>query len=446
MDSRNTLLIFVPKITNRLGYTLNVLFRDILQVPFEITTDASTFSVRKCAKWSYGATRIGSAPWIKACDLLFETSLHDVEIRMAQHNGPVPFAVYGSDLDFPFDLLAASFYMVSRYEEYMPYQADAHGRFVAQESLAYKMNRLRQPIVEQWAWDLMKKIAEAFPDYNIPHKQFEMEATVDIDAAYCYKNKGVLRTLSGWLRDGIQRHKLDEVRLRAQVLMGKAVDPYDTFDYIIDQSLHHPHVRFLFFPLMADYDMYNKNISYHNTEFCQLLQHIGDYATMGIHTSYGSADNAKLIPVEAKRLTDVVHHDIERNRTHFLRLHLPGSYRALLHYNILHDYTMGFASEVGFRAGMSRPYAFFDLATDSETPLQIHPFCFMDTTLRHYMHLSSEGATNVIDELMTEVAAVGGVCCGIFHNENLCENFGWEGWRDVFETTLHRAENKINKA
>ena len=39
-----------------------------------------------------------------------------------------------------FDVFSASFYLVSRYEEYLPYVKDMYERFQAENSLAYKHN------------------------------------------------------------------------------------------------------------------------------------------------------------------------------------------------------------------------------------------------------------------------------------------------------------------
>ena len=43
------------------------------------------------------------------------------------------------------------------------------------------------------------------------------------------------------------------------------------------------------------------------------------------------------------------------------------------------------------------------------------------------------------DELIDEVRNLGGTFSCIFHNQNLCEDFGWEGWRKVYEDVLQYA-------
>lgn len=432
------MLIYVPKLTNRLGYTLNVVFRNVLRADFEITTDAETFAQRDDAVLCYGPQRVGDrAVWVKSCDLLFQTTIEEQEPHPFVSDGVhALFPVYGRDLDFPFDLLAATFYMVSRYEEYLPHHTDMHGRFVARESIAYQEGFLRTPVVDQWARMIERKINERFPDTHFQRHRYDLLTTIDIDAAYCYKHKGAFRTMAGFVRDLFLRRDTAEVRRRWRVITRREDDPYDTFDYILDQKERHPGNPMVFFVLLADYGMFDKNISYHNDEFCQLIKHLGDYAKIGLHTSYASFNNPDLVETETQRLADITHRNIVRNRSHFLRLQLPETYRTLLHAGIRHDYTMGYAEEPGFRAGISVQFPFYNLERDSEMPLTIHPFSLMEGTLKRYHNMQPEEAWEVYKELMENVKAVDGTFCCIWHNENLCDDFGWQGWRQVFEQML----------
>ncbi len=116
---------------------------------------------------------------------------------------------------------------------------------------------------------------------------------------------------------------------------------------------------------------------------------------------------------------------------------LPVTYRALLRAGIRHDYTMGYAEAIGFRAGISSPYPFFDIERNYETALMIHPFAFMDTTLKGYLKQSPDEAWQSIKQLIDTVAEAKGTLSYIFHNENLSETFGWEGWRLIYEKILH---------
>lgn len=436
------LLIYTPRLTNRVGYTLNVIFKHLLRTEFSITTDEHIFAQSDGAKLCYAPRRIGDALFIKSGGLLTSTSIEDQETRATQQEGQwVLFPVHGRDLDFSFDLPAAVFYMVSRYEEYLPHSEDPHGRFTADQSVAAKAGFLELPVVDQWAEMLRQKLNERYPSLNLPQRNYRFVQTVDIDAAWCYLHKGAFRTVTGALRDLFARHDYTEVKRRFRVLARREEDPFDTFDYILEQHKKRaPGSSLLFFALVADYDQYNKPANYLNPHTRDLLQHLDDYANMGLHPGYYSLEEPQKVDIEAKRLEQILHRPIVRARYHFLRLKMPTSYRILLHAGIKNDYTMGYADVAGFRAGISVPYPFYDLDRDMETELMLHPFCVMDTTLQKYMKLTPGEAVERYRTLVETVRAVGGDFCCIAHNQNLCELFGWQGWRKAYEEMLDIAK------
>lgn len=436
------LLIHVPKLTNRLGYTINVVMRDLLHADFAITTDSDRLLSHAGPRICYGPQAVGGPdiPHFKSCHLLFETTIEDQDCRCFRHNGLAAlFPVYGRDIELPFDPFAAIFYLLSRYEEYLPHRKDEHGRFLSTESIAYKERFLQQAVVDRWALLIRDKILQHYPEMNFPARNFAFEQTIDIDAAYCYLYKGIFRTAMGMLRDGLHRRDLEEVSRRIRVLLHKESDPFDTFDYILDRKAHTSHGTLIFFPLLGDYGMYDKPASYHNIPFRELLQHLSDYAKMGIHTSYYASEEPQRIETEIDRLSDIIHRSIVRNRFHFLRFDLPKSYRHLINNGILHDYSMGFADQPGFRCGTCSEVPFYDLSRDYETPLRLHPFAAMDTTFHTHLKATPEEAISQFHALVDEVRSVDGTFSCIFHNQNLCEDFGWEGWRAVYEDLLSYA-------
>ena len=435
------LLVHTPKLTNRLGYTLNVLLKHVLHAEFSITTDEEYFLSYGDAKFCYGPRRLGDSIHIKSTKLLFETSIDEQEPRPFQHEGQwMLFPVYGHDLELPFDPLAATFYMVSRYEEYLPHREDEHGRYVSTEQLAVAAGFNDEPVVDQWAQILQRMIAARYPDYAWSPRHYRFIQTVDIDSAWCYKHKGIFRTVAGTVRDLVVRRDAGEVKRRMRVLAGREEDPFDTFDYIIGKHRAIPGAKLIFFALIADYDQYDKPSSYQDNHTRELLQHLDDYASMGIHPGYHSADQPHNVDLETRRLEDILHRTISKSRYHFLRLKLPVSYRILLRAGLTDDYSMGYADTTGFRAGISVAYPFYDLERDNETKLIIHPFCVMDTTLQKYLKLSPEEALEHYRQLVDRLRKVEGTFCCIIHNQNLSERYGWEGWRHTYEQMLELAK------
>lgn len=71
-------------------------------------------------------------------DLLLEQGINDVEIYIQDWDEIPCFFPTSKNCFLPFDVFAASFYLLSRYEEYLPHLKDEHGRYPASESLAFK--------------------------------------------------------------------------------------------------------------------------------------------------------------------------------------------------------------------------------------------------------------------------------------------------------------------
>ena len=94
---------------------------------------------------------------------------------------------------------------------------------------------------------------------------------------------------------------------------------------------------------------------------------------------------------------------------------------------------VGFADQIGFRAGTCTPYYFYDLENEAKTDLLVIPFQVMDGTLLHYLKLSPEKAFAEIEKIMQEVKEVGGTFVSIWHNETVSDLGEWKGYREVFE-------------
>jgi hypothetical protein len=120
-----------------------------------------------------------------------------------------------------------------------------------------------------------------------------------------------------------------------------------------------------------------------------------------------------------------------------LRFNLPDTYQKLIDLEIEEDYSMGYASHVGFRASTCTPFYFYDLDFEIQTPLKVFPFALMDTTLNDYMKLTPKQSLGRIRDLKNEVKAVNGVFITLFHNESLSNYLRWKGWKRLYKSTLN---------
>jgi hypothetical protein len=217
-------------------------------------------------------------------------------------------------------------------------------------------------------------------------------------------------------------------------LSGKAVDPYDTYDYL-DSVFKRNEEKVIFFFLLGDYAKFDKNVSHENKSFQKLIQKISQKYDIGIHPSFAGfihGCHGKVIR-EGGRLKKITGKEISKSRQHYLNLKFPKTYQNLVKAGIREDYTMGFADSTGFRAGICTPFNFYDLQNEAITNLLIVPFQLMDGTLLHYLALSPKEAINETELLMKEVRKVGGIFVSIWHNETVNDLDEWKGYREVFE-------------
>lgn len=430
--------IYSARQSKRLRYTLQLVFDELLGYGHQLHVNFDDFEAAQGAKLIYGSKHDKSYPFLVAQPLLFETGIKAQDMNASSYEDmPTLYQVHHAEALLPFDPFAAIFFMVSRYEEYLPHKQDAHKRFSHEESIAYKRNFLHLPIAHLWAISLHQALLSHYPHLPPQQQKYRFTPTYDIDAAWCYKHKGITRNAGGWLRDGLQLN-FSAMLERLQVLSGKKKDPFDTFNLLINwQKQYHLHP--IYFILYGQLGPYDKNISPKHPAFQTLIKNIRDHAKIGIHPSYASNDNSQQLQKEIKELSATSHIDIIRSRQHFLKLELPRTYRQLLNLGIKHDYSMGYAGAVGFRAGMAQAFHFYDVDLDTPTPLLIHPFMMMDGTYVDYMKVDPSTAIALSNRLIEATKAVNGEFMSLWHNESFSERGRWKGWTEVYIQLLEQA-------
>lgn len=423
--------VFTHKITSRVKYAFNLIFKDLMQIDFELITNRSDFEEKNGVKLAYTLNPIGEAFFIRSKPLLFEQGINDQDINIIPFDRTKAFFGVGGNSMFPFDIFAASFYLASRYEEYLPHKKDHYNRFDADQSLAFNEGFLHQPVINIWVNKLVEALKELYPDFEIPKRKYQFITTIDVDNAYAYKEKGFVRSLMGYGK-AILTLNFQDFRDRTKTLLGIQNDPYDTFDYqeklVKDQNL-----TFIYFFLLGDYGVNDKNIPVSNTKFQSLIKSISDHSKIGIHPSFASNNSFNQLEKEVGRLSKVINREIWRSRQHFLKINLPDTYRNLIELDITDDFTMGYASNYGFRAGTCTPFYFYDLDLEVDTNLKVHPFAIMEGTLKYYMGIGPENAMVHYRRLIDEVKMVDGNFISLWHNDSLNDYKQWKGWKAVFE-------------
>ena len=429
------ILVYSHKLTNRVRYSFKLILSEILGLEVDFTDNKEKFVESDLPKINYSHIKTESGIFIKPHGLLFENGIKEQEIEIFEYKNNKCFFKITGESNFPFDLFAASFYLVTRYEEYLPQIRDQFDRFTATESLAYQQKFLKKPLINIWANEIAQNIKLKYPDIKFQEKTFNYISTIDIDNAYAYKNKGLLRIVAGLLKSVV---KGDDFWKRIKVLFNISKDPYDTFS--LQFEIHKKYnIKPIYFFLLGDYGFNDKNINVKNRIFQSLIKSISDYYPVGIHPSYASNSDVDILTKEISRLKNIVHKEVLMSRQHFLKLTLPETYRNLVINDIKYDYTMGYSGQPGFRASICTPFYFYDLDLEAPSHLKIFPFAVMDATFKYYLKSSPEEANTEIQELLEIVKSVNGTFISVWHNESLSNEGIWAGWRNVYINLLEKA-------
>ena len=437
-------LIYTPRVTNRIQYIVKFLIGEICGFDYAVTSSNEDFINFKGAKINYSDKNFpDDSIRIYPSGFLTEKGIREITPRMRIHDSyPVLFPNESNQkCDLGYDLFASSFFLVSRYEEYLPFLEDRHGRFEADQSFAYQNGFLDVPLIDIQTLDLKNKLSEKFDLPAQSGRKFTFIPTYDIDIAYAYKGRGVSRNTMAVLKD-ILTFDFKNLLNRIKVLTGKMTDPYDTYELQLWLQKKYK-LNPVYFFLSARFGPRDKNISIHSKQFFYLIKKLGDYAETGIHPSYASHYKKDRLLEEIKTLSGISNSNVEKSRQHYLKIKLPQTYLDLIRYNILNDYSMGFASHIGFRAGTCTPFHFFNLTEETETRLKVFPLAVMDSTLRDYMKLDTMQARRRIKTIIETVKKVDGTFISLWHNDALSNNPAWDGWRDVYISLIEEA-TKMN--
>ncbi len=427
------ILVYSHQLTPRVKYAFQLVLRDILKLTISFTDIEIEFEEYDGPKLSYAYQSLKEGLNFVSHGLLFERGIEQFDVPVFKTDTGIGlFRV--NDSHFEFDLFAATFYLATRYEEYLPHVKDKHGRFSAKHSLAFNAGFLGLPIINTWALELKELLESKFESIQIQKSNFQILPTIDVDSAFAYKEKGIVRTSAGIAKDLIQIDFLN-LKKRLNTLIGNSEDPFEVFDRLIaiQQKFE---LKFVYFFLVGDYDKNDKSVSITSRKFQSVIKHVNDYSFVGLHPSFASNDNSEKLAIELTRLSKVLHYPVKYSRQHFLKLHLPETYRNLVDLEITDDFSMGYPDHSGFRASICTPYYFYDLELEIETNLLVHPFCFMEATFKYYHPSEPESVLEEALKLAKEVRKVNGEFCFVWHSDSLSEMDPWQGWQNLLPDLL----------
>lgn len=371
----NTQLLVYTDVQNlRVTYAFKHICTTILGLEIAFTSVIEEFIAFQGMKLSYGKKRLGKQLFIQQGGLLWEHGISPIDVFVFPWEETKCFYKSSEESDLPFDIFSASFYLLSRYEEYTPHVKDSVGRFPVEESLAYKHKFLRQPVIDIWANKFKKLLQQKYPSKKFPEPQFENINILTIHEAYKYKKKGIVRNVGAGFRD-IVKLQFYQVLERLQVISFIKDDPYDIYKEFVRFSKKEK-IAWNYMFQLSDYSIYNKNISYHKISYRTLIKSLGDYGVLGLLPGYEALGNLAVLKKEKQRWEHIVNRPLQRLLIVNYGLNLPNYYNNCEKLELAQDYSMFYPEHIGFRAGTSFPFFFYDISMESISPLRIFPMLF----------------------------------------------------------------------
>ena len=428
-----TFIIYTDSKSERLNFVCEFIFNTVLKVNYNLTDVISEFEASTNFKINYSKKNIDSVFKIKPHSLLFETNITEQK--------PIPF--FKNELiyfyenitgDLNFDIFSSVFYLISRVEEWQSFQADEHQRFEANNSILAKHNFNLKPVVELWIETLKIQIKKKYSSIIFPKKKFKIISTIDVDNLFAFKNKGFVRTMGAIGKD-IVKLNFKNLTSRINVLMGKQPDPFDIYESISEFCLQ-KNIPLIYFFLFKTGTKYDRTVNPTSTAFTKIFKTVlNKHAIIGLHPSYNSSVNQNILEKETLNFSKSITKKVIISRQHYLRFNIRTTPNQLLKNGIIADFTMGFASQIGFRAGTSQPFYYYDFSVEKKSELLFVPFCAMDGAYFVYNKITPREALDSLMKMAKEVKKVNGLFISVFHERTFYNDL-YNGFGDVYKT-LH---------
>jgi hypothetical protein len=424
-------ILYTSEITPRLQYIIDFISQELFDDPIRITSEQEVYLSSNGAKINYSPFELAANELlIEPVKLLFESNILPQKIECFEINYHTSF--FESFGDMHFDVFAASFYLISRYEEYLPNEPDEFGRFDHRKAIAFRENFLHLPLVNIWLQEFSRQLQRKFPAVEFKRQRFKNILTYDIDIAYSYLHKGWLRNAGGLMRS-ILNINFSEAADRLHVLRGTRSDPFDCYEWLDALHLYCRIRPYYFFLVASQPSVYDKNIPRGAESFIELIEYYSGTYKLGVHPSWQSGDRHELLKEEKLWLESRIGREIIASRQHYVRLTLPETYRRLIGSGITKEFSMGYGSINGFRASVCSSFFWYDLQKEETTDMRVYPFCFMDANSFYEARQQPPEAYAELIRLYEQVKKVNGLFVSVWHNHLLGRSKQTEGWRQMFE-------------
>lgn len=331
------------------------------------------------------------------------------------------------------DLVASTYYLISRYEEMIkPNVRDQHGRFPGKDSLPYRAGFIDRPVVEEYGRILRSCLREIGVDIDEPSKGFShIFLTHDVDCPW--EQFTIYSASKRIVREIIREHKLTFYPIK-NMIGNPRNDPWYTFNLLIDADKTVHEAECIYFLKSTEQLSPQDYFPYIEKKGMKklLLQLKKSKSLLGYHVSYAAGRNTDLVSGELRKLREICEEKIAISRNHFLASLEPCDFYALIQNGISDDFTMGYADVAGFRLGTCKAVRWIDPEKKCLTKLVLHPLTMMDCSLtdEKYMGLDEQSSQYYGKSLIEYTAEFGGEVSLLWHNNVYVGNKNSVFWKN----------------
>jgi len=329
-----------------------------------------------------------------------------------------------------FDVFGSLFFFLSRMEEYQTETVTGFdNRYSAKDSFLYRSGYIDFPVVDFWRKDFLEVLKMVQPHIRIPDPKFNWELTCDVDVLFAFKGKSWIKNTAGLFRD-LLTLQLNAFKLRWEWMLFAKKDPFDQLNILIDlvEEKSNPLLCFLLCPSSDKFkeDFSGNQLMKYSLDF---FKSYGKKIKIGLHPSISSNCNLNSLIWEKSKLEELSGQEIRHSRQHYLSLDIPTTYRNLLAVGITDDHSMAFHDHIGFRAGTTSSFYWYDLMEEKKTGLKVHPFCLMDINFKKYIEVDVAAAKGIAQKMINNIRSVNGKFSYLWHNSSLSDLDGWSEWK-----------------
>ena len=345
------------------------------------------------------------------------------------------------------DIFASSFFMLTRWEEYINKTRDNHNRFPAYESAAGKFDFLNRPVVNEYTeflYTMLKHLGLAEKRMN---RKFSVKLTHDVDVLRRYKSTlSVFRETAGdILKRKVPVTGLNKLIEFAKIKTGISKDPFDTFDYLMTLSEKYNQKSYFFF-MAGGETKHDNNYKIDDLLTKKIIKNIKERGhQIGFHPSYNTYNDAKQFKRELEALKQTTNQDIKFGRQHFLRFEVPTTWQQWEDCGLEWDSTLSYADKEGFRCGTCYTFSVFNILTRKKLKLKEKPLIVMEGSFITYQpNINSEKMLNNINELISKTKKYKGEFVFLWHNSSF-NTPQWIKFQKNYAESVSTIERSIQK-